>query len=412
MLERNSYMNKDKDKNGKIMYSWAKDLYPMCRSITGDGVRKTLAYFNKLLPDLKIESVPTGTKAFDWVVPNEWNVRSAYIKDQSGRKIVDFKKNNLHVVGYSEPVNKLVDFSELNNHLHSLPDQPNAIPYVTSYYSKNWGFCISHNQRKLLKKKKYQVVIDSDLKKGNLNYGEIIIKGDEDKEILLSTYICHPSLANDNLSGPIVTASLIKWIQKLKKRRYTYRVIFIPETIGSIVYLSRYLNHLKKNTLTDRVAKNVLNHNVDSYKVYSFLDRGSDERQYCSPGIDLPICSIMRSKYNAYPEYHTSLDNLNFISPTGLQGSYDILKKCIKLINANFIFKTKVLCEPQLSKYNLYPKISSKINYKNGKKLQNFLAYCDGTNDLVNISEKINEDAFDLIKLTQELLKLNLIKKL
>ena len=334
------------------MYSWASDLFGINRSITGDGVRETLAYFSNLIPDIKIQSVPSGKKAFDWTIPDEWSINSAYIEDEFGKRIVDFNENNLHVVGYSIPVDRLIDLEELKEHIYSIPEQPDAIPYVTSYYSRTWGFCMSDNLKRSLKPGKYKVFIDSKIYPGFLDFGELIIPGETKKEVLLSTYICHPSMANNELSGPVVTAALAKWLLSLKKRKYTYRIIFIPETIGSIAYLSMKLQHMKKytvagfvvtcigdnltysfmpskrgDTLADRAALHILKNNVKEFTEYSFLERGSDERQYCSPGVDLPVCSIMRSKYGTYPEYHTSLDDLSFISPAGLKGGLEIFKK-------------------------------------------------------------------------------------
>ena len=225
------------------MYDLLKKLFPICRSITGEGVRETLKIIKEYIP-IKIHEVPSGKKVFDWTVPKEWNIKDAYVKDDKGNKIIDFKENNLHVVGYSTPIDKKIDLSELEKHLHSLPEQPDAIPYVTSYYKERWGFCIQHSKREKLKKGKYHVFIDSELKDGSLSYGEIIIPGKSEKEIFLSANICHPSLANNELSGPVVATFLTKWIQS-KPRKYTYRIVFIPETIGSITYLSKNLNLMK-----------------------------------------------------------------------------------------------------------------------------------------------------------------------
>jgi aminopeptidase-like protein len=410
-----------KNNIGEIMYSWAEDLFPICRSITGPGVRETLLYFKELLPDLEIHSVPTGTKAFDWVVPNEWFIQDAFIEDSHGNKIVDFANNNLHLVGYSKPIDEWMDLSTLNNHLHSLPDQPDAIPYVTSYYDTNWGFCLTHRQRELLKKERYHVVIESELKHGVLNYGELIIKGDTDEEVLLSTYICHPSMANNELSGPVVTAGIAQWLNQLRNQRYTYRIVFIPETIGSIVYLSKNLKYMKEHTiaglvltcvgddrdyslmpsrtgdtLIDRVASYALDHYVKAYTRYSYLDRGSDERQYCSPGVDLPVCSIMRTKYHVYPEYHTSLDDLTLISSDGLKGGFNIIKKTIEILEFNQVYKNKTPCEPQLGRYDLYPTIGIKTSKERelSRTMLNILAYADGCNDVLEICGIIREDFF------------------
>ncbi|PPT06805.1 hypothetical protein CKA32_002312 [Geitlerinema sp. FC II] len=421
------------------MYQWATDLFPICRSITGNGLRQTLNYFQNLLPNLKICEVPSGTQAFDWTVPDEWNIKDAFICNEQGQKIVDFLRNNLHIVGYSEPVDRWMTFEELDRHLYSLPEQPTAIPYITSYYKRRWGFCVSEDQRHQLRQNplaKYYVKIDSSLQPGSLTYGELIIPGETKHEVLLSTYVCHPSMANNELSGPVVTTALAKYLSKPPLNRYTYRILFIPETIGSIVYLSQYWRTMKQyviagfvvtcvgdrrsysyvssrlgNTLADRVALNILNHQVSDCKKYSFLDRGSDERQYCSPGIDLPVCSICRSKYGEYPEYHTSLDNLSFISSEGLQESYEILKECILTLENNFMYKTKVFCEPQLGKRGLYPTLSTKESGKQVRNMMNLIAYADGEHDLIEIADIIGIPATDLIPLAQTLLENDILQK-
>lgn len=421
-----------KEKLGEKMYEFVEQLFPLCRSITGDGVRETLRTIQKRIP-IKIYEVPTGTKAFDWTVPKEWNIRDAYIMDAEGRKIVDFKKNNLHVVGYSIPVNKTLSLSELQKYLYSLPDQPNAIPYVTSYYKEGWGFCISHKNRERLKEGKYKVFIDSELKNGSLTYGELIIRGKLKKEVFISTYICHPSMANNELSGPVVATFLIKWILS-EPRKFTYRIIFIPETIGSIVYLSKNIKLMKRNmvagfnvscvgdneaysylptriggTYADKIALNILSSKHPDFIKYSFLDRGSDERQYNAPGVDLPVCCVMRSKYGAYPEYHTSLDNLNFVSPEGLYGAYDVLKDCLALIEENCKYKIKCLGEPQLGKRGLYPAISKKSSANEVKNMMDFIAYADGKNDLIDISNKTKIPVWEFYPIIKKLIKADLL---
>ena len=415
------------------MYGWATDLFPINRSLSGDGVRETLNYIKNIVPEMNIIEVPSGTKCFDWIIPKEWNCDDGYIIDPDGNKICDFKNNNLHVVGYSTPIDKEIEYEELIEHLYHIEDQPTAIPYITSYYSERWGFCLSSNKFKKLKKGTYKVKINSELKDGNLTYGEIKIKGESEKEIFLSTYVCHPSMANNELSGPVVTTALVNFVKSIKNRKYSYRIVFIPETIGSITYISRNIDEMKKNiiagfniscigddrsysylstrygnTLSDKVSKHILK-NID-YVEYSFLDRGSDERQYCSPGVDLPIATICRTKYGAYPEYHTSLDDLTVISPNGLYGGYDKLKKAIELLENNNYYKVNVLCEPQLGKRGLYPTISTKTSGAIVKNMMNFIAYADGNNDLIDIANIIGVQAEELFEIVEKMKKAELIE--
>ena len=417
------------------MYHWAKDLFPICRSLTGQGVRETLKYIADLLPGLDIKEVPSGTQVFDWVVPDEWNIRNAYIEDEQGNRIVDYKANNLHIVGYSEPVDKWMDLEELDSHLYSLKDQPTAIPYITSYYNRHWGFCLTHKQRQSLKPGRYHVVIDSDLQKGVLNYAELIIKGQTNKEVLLSTYICHPSMANDNLSGPVVTLALAQWLLGLEKLKYTYRIIFIPETIGSIVFLSKNLDYLKKNvisgfnitcvgddrcysflpsrngnTISDTIAQHVLKYIDPKYIRYSWLNRGSDERNYCAPGVDLPIASIMRSKYGEYPEYHTSLDNFDLVTESGLIGGYVAIRRSIEILENDCILKTTVLCEPQLGKRGMYPLLSKKNLAPQIKSMMNLISFCDGSNSLLEIADLIDESFEEIYPIATKLIDTGIIE--
>ena len=420
---------------GHKIHSFANELWAFNRSITGEGVRETLSCIKRHFQNFNTRSVSSGTKVFDWTVPDEWHVSEAYIITPSGKKICNFSINNLHLVGYSIPFRGRMKLEELQKHLHSLPEQPNAIPYITSYYEERWGFCLTQEQRNVLADGEYVVVIDSKLFAGQLNYGELILPGESDQEIFLSTYICHPSMANNELSGPAVATYLAKWLSELKVRRYTYRFIFIPETIGSITYLSKNYIHLKKkvfagfniscvgdersysylpsrngNTISDKVAKHVLKWIDPNYKSWTWLDRGSDERQYCAPGIDLPIASILRTKYGQYPEYHTSLDNLdNVVTPKGLDGGYWALRRALELIEKNNIYKVNILCEPQMGRRGLYPTLSKKNSGDQTRLIMNLLSYCDGEHSLIDIAEKINLPAWDLYESIETLISHNLI---
>ena len=410
-----------------------RKLFPICRSITGNGVRQTLKIIKEIIP-ITIHEVSSGTKVFDWEIPNEWNIKDAYVKDENGNRVIDFQKSNLHVVGYSVPVDKWITLSELQENLHSLPEQPNAIPYVTSYYKERWGFCISHDERLKLKDGKYHVFIDSTLEKGSLTYGEYIIKGETEQEVFLSTYICHPSMANNELSGPVVASFIGKWLAS-QTRRYTYRIVFIPETIGSITYLSQHLEELRENvlvgfnlscigddkaysyvaspyenTLADKVASNVLSFKHPDFIKYSFLDRGSDERQYCSPGVDLPLVTLCRSKYGEYPEYHTSLDNLDFVTPDGLLGGYGLVQDCINVIENNRVFRVTCYGEPQLGKRGLYPNLSTKKSGTSVSTMMDFISYADGNNDLLQISNIIGKPVQEIVPIVEKLLEAGLLE--
>lgn len=368
---------------GKEIYALIKHLYPICRSITGNGVRETLQIIKEHIP-IEIHEVPSGTRAFDWTVPKEWNIRDAYIKDPRGKKIVDFKKSNLHVLSYSIPINKKLPLNELKEHLFTLPDHPDWIPYRTSYYKENWGFCISHKQFEGLEEGTYEVVIDSDLKDGSLTYGELYIKGELEDEILLSTYVCHPSLCNDNLSGPALLTLLAKELIPAKPR-YSYRFLFIPETIGAITWLSlnearvRNIKHGlvvtcvgDKGRLTykrsrngsasiDRAVEKVLAESGSAYEVVDFFPWGSDERQFCSPAFNLPVGSLMRTPYNKFAEYHTSADSPSLMDQASLADSFEKYATIIQVLENNCTYMTQnPKCEPQLGKRGMYSLIGGR----------------------------------------------------
>jgi aminopeptidase-like protein len=397
--------------SGEEILAFAKAIFPITRSITGEGVRETLRAIKAILPAMEIHEVPTGTKCFDWTVPQEWQISEAYIEDPAGRRIVDMKNNNLHVVSYSTPVDQVLELDELQNHLHSLPNMPKAIPYVTSYYADRWGFCLTHEQRESLKPGRYRAVIRSKKFDGVLNYGELILKGAKKTEIFLSTYVCHPSMANNEISGPSVVTYIAKWLATLD-RRYTYRIIFIPETIGSICYLSRNLKDMKlrvhagfnvscigddrsysiiesrtTDTVADRVAKHVLKHRGAKTTIHTFLERGSDERQYCSPGVDLPVVGLSRTRFFSYPEYHTSLDDFSVVTAPGLKGGFEFVKACLEVLEGNQTYVATQLGEPQLGRRGLYPTLGARGIESSVDDMLNVLAYSDGNTDLLKIAD-------------------------
>jgi aminopeptidase-like protein len=414
---------------GSQIHQLAKILWPINRSLTGDGVRQTLKIIQDEVPELKVVEVPSGTQVFDWTIPKEWRVSDAYIVTPSGTKICDFWKNNLHLVGYSTPVKLKLKLSELQEHLHSLSDQPNAIPYITSYYKERWGFCLTHDERLSLEDGVYDVCIESQLFDGSLTYGEILIQGESAKEVFISTYICHPSMANNELSGPCVTTYLAKAVKELKYRKYSYRFAFIPETIGSIAYLSKNLTYLKSNvfagfnvscvgdnrdysylpsrqgnTISDEIAKHVLKYICPDFKSYTWGDRGSDERQYCAPGIDLPIASIMRTKYGMYDEYHTSLDDLmSVVTADGLEGGFNSIWKSLEAIEKNCFPQITVLCEPQLGKRGLYPTLSTKTSGAEVKLMMDLITWSDGTRSLIQIADLCESPVWELYPIVEKL---------
>ena len=423
---------------GQAIYNLASKLFPIFRSLTGQGVRKTLKIISDYIGQdglsLKIHEISTGTEVFDWTIPKEWVIREAYIENEQGAHIVDIKSNNLHVLGYSVPVDRWVDLEELKKHIYTQSEQPDVIPYVTSYYKERYGFCMSENQKNALPEGSYHMYIDSALIDGNLTYADFIIPGESDKEILLSSYICHPSMANNECSGPALLAELIRYVNALENRKYTYRFVLNPETIGSIAYIHANYRHLKEklkagvilscvgdnrsyslihsrygNALADRSLENILSFRP-SYTSYSYLKRGSDERQYNAPGIELPVVGFCRSKYAEYPEYHTSADDMSLVSPEGFQGSFDVMTEWIQALENNDKYQVTVLCEPQLGKRGLYPTISQKGSYDQVQAMMDFIAYADGRNDLFDISNIIGQPVKDLIEIKEKLCNNGLLK--
>ena len=365
------------DSVGERMHALARRLYPHCRSITGNGVRETLRILGADLP-LKIEEVPSGTKVLDWEVPEEWNIRAAYIDRENGERVVDFADHNLHILQYSVPIDRTVPIDELRRHLHSLPEAPDLIPYRTAYYAKTWGFCLRHHTLEGMGDAAYRVHIDSTLAPGHLSYGELLVPGASEDEVLFSIHCCHPSLANDNLSGMVIARALAERLLQ-DKPRLSYRFLFIPGTIGSITWLARnrdrvarikhglvlsclgdagpmtYKRSRRDDAAIDRAVAHVLQHKGSGNKTVPFIPYGYDERQYCSPGFDLPIGCLMRSPNGTFPEYHTSADNLDFIRPDALADSLDALTKIVEVLEHDALYRnTSPYGEPQLGRRGLY----------------------------------------------------------
>ena len=409
------------------MMKWAKDIFPYNRSLSGDGVRKTIKYIQENVnKKFKSKKFKSNSKYFDWIAPSEWKVTEAFIKEENGDKICDIKDNNLHLLGYSTKINKTFSYNQLKKKLYFLKDQPNAIPYFTSYYKRKWGFCISYNKFKNLKRNiKYKVVINSKHFKGFLDYAELYIKGKSKKEILIVSYICHPSMANNELSGPLVIMALSKF---LKPQKYSVRLLLIPETIGAIAYIKKNFNHLKNNlvagynltcvgdkgkftlisskegnTYADKVATRVLK-KTKNFKKYSFLKRGSNERQFGCQNLNLPFVTICRTRFGEFKEYHTSNDNLDLISEKNLLETLKLSKSIINDIQKNRIYLKKIFCEPFFSKYNLVRSTRIKAN-RTEKSLFDLAAYVDKNYDETELSKLLNQSKDDLIK------KLKMLKK-
>jgi aminopeptidase-like protein len=397
---------------GSEMYDLIGRLFTICRSITGNGVRRTLDIVSEVVPLDRYE-IPTGTQVFDWDVPREWNIRDAWIKNSRGEKIVDLANTNLHVLNYSIPVHKQVSLDELKQHLYSIPGQPDLVPYRTSYYEENWGFCVTHNQLESLEEGTYEVYIDSTLEKGYMSFGEYLIPGETSDEVLISTHICHPSLANDNLSGIAVCAFLARELAE-KKHRYSYRFLFIPGTIGAITWLSlnerrtKYIKHglvasllgrtgpftykrsRQGNADIDHVVEQVLRLNHIPHEIRKFTPYGYDERQYCSPGFNLPVGCLTRTTYQEYPEYHTSADNMDLVNPGALQESLQVYKKVVQMLEVNRRYlNVNPKCEPQLGKRGLYRPVGGDHSRRD---VQNAMLWVlnlsDGSHTTLDICEK------------------------
>ena len=412
---------------GRQMYEMMRDLYPICRSITGNGLRQTLRRVAAEIP-LSIHEVPSGTAVFDWTVPREWNIRDAYIKNARGERIVDFARSNLHVVNYSVPVRKKISREELLPHLHSLPDRPDWIPYRTSYYNENWGFCVTQRQMQQLTDPEYDICIDASLENGSLSYGEFTLPGESDETVLLTCHCCHPSLCNDNLSGIAVATWLAKFLGS-QPRRHSYRILFIPGTIGSITWLARneavvpkirhglvlsgvgdagtvtYKRSRAANAVIDRAMEQVLRHRGQSYTMFNFSPYGYDERQFNSPGFQLPVGRLSRTPHGEYPQYHTSADNLDFVRPEALADSYDICLAVLRILERNATYRNlQPKCEPQLGKRGLYRAMGG---YSNARDIELamlwVLNYSDGLHALLDIAE-ISGMPFDALADAAQLL--------
>jgi aminopeptidase-like protein len=403
----------DLDNIGEDMYKLISELYPICRSITGEGLRKTLQCLQKLIP-LNLHEVPSGTQVFDWTVPKEWNIRDAFVKDPYGKKVIDFQHNNLHVVNYSTPIDRKISFEELKSHLHSIPDYPDWIPYKTSYYKEYWGFCLPHRTLQNLEDGEYEVYIDSSLEPGYLTYGEYYLKGETEHEVLISCHSCHPSLCNDNLSGVALTTYLAKHLSTQGSLRYSYRFLFIPGTIGSITWLAlneENVNRIKhglvvagvgdRGKLTykrsrrgdaeiDQAVVHALHHTDQDFVILDFTPDGYDERQYCSPGFNLPVGRLTRTPHGQYSEYHTSADNLNFVHPEYLADSLSKYLTVIDILENNKKYQnTSPMGEPQLGKRGIYGSMGGRKDADIlEKSMLWILNFSDGDHSLLDIADK------------------------
>lgn len=430
---RNTIQQINWSRTGNSMYELAERLYPICRSITGDGNRVTLSILKEIIP-MEIVEVPTGTKVLDWKIPEEWNIREAWIKNPEGEKIVDFNELNLHVLNYSSPVDQQVNLEELKKHVFTIPEYPEWVPYRTSYYNRQWGFCMSQNQFERLPEGMYEVKIDSEIRPGSLTYGEFLVPGESDEEVLFSCHICHPSLCNDNLSGIVVATHFADFIKSLNLK-YSYRFLFIPGTIGSITWLSRNEDrahkikyglvitllgdsspfHYKKSRREDAEIDKIMEYLIRDEKgaeIRDFSPYGYDERQYCSPGFNLPVGRLSRKPHEEFPEYHTSADNLDFISPENLSRSFEFLLKVISVIEGNKKWiNLNPKGEPQLSKRGLYKKVGGQNRQKDHQMaILWILSLSDGNHSLFDIAKKSGIDFSVIEKAALDLQHASLLK--
>ncbi len=416
------------------MMKWAKELFPICRSLTGKGNVKTLNFFKQINKDFKIKYFRSGVEYYDWKIPLEWNINDAYIQDEDGKRFCEFKKNNLHLVGYSKKIKKKISFKDLRKKIYFDKLNPNSIPYVTSYYKKDWGFCMQYSDFiKMNKKKKYQVYIDSNFSKGKMHYSELVIKGKSKKEILIVSYICHPSMANNELSGILIIGALSKI---LKSSKYTIRLLLIPETIGAVAYIKNNYSNLKsnlvaginlscvgdsgpftiikslnENTYIDNISMRIIK-KESKKKILNFLYRGSNERQFGCQNLNLPFITICRTRFGDYPEYHSSDDNLNIINEKNLKKSLKFVLKIINEIQKNKIYIKIKNCEPFLNKYKLSSPISSKFLVNKNKKIMlNVLAYISKDLDTIEVSKKINQKNNIVLKILENLKRKKIVKE-
>ncbi len=420
---------------GEAMYALVRDLYPICRSITGNGVRLTLDHIKQRIP-LDVHEVPSGTRVFDWVVPKEWNIEDAYVITPAGERIAEFRKHNLHVLNYSIPVHRKVTLDELRQHIFTLPSHPEWVPYRTSYYKENWGFCLSHRQAESLLDGEYEVRIDSTLEPGHLTYGELFLPGESNEEVLLSCHVCHPSLCNDNLSGIALTTSLAEYLRN-RQTRYSYRFLYIPGTIGSITWLAindekvknikhgfvvtcvgdagafTYKKSRRGTAEIDLAVLHVLRHSREGFREIEFYPYGYDERQYCSPGFNLAVGSLSRSSHGQYPEYHTSADNLDLVSPENLRESFETYLDVIDVLENNRTYlNLNPKCEPQLGKRGLYGNVGATSEAKlKEMALLWVLNLSDGEHDLLQIAERSGESFAEIRNAAEALRQSGLLKE-